>query len=154
MKPTSLCRSQALGFTSGMSQRVVQEPESSPELHCPDTPPDLPLKWYPQPATSIPSHLSRQPMDLSSKPSWSRRNPSTTPLGNERRESASDPPPYYLHDVKSPGNVTFIDPWNSRVPPAHASAIEHNEISPATSMSPPPHRSHNNSDDLDRKSVV
>ncbi|KIM27912.1 hypothetical protein M408DRAFT_16507 [Serendipita vermifera MAFF 305830] len=87
-------------------------------------------------------------MDLSSKPSWSRRNPSTTPLGNERRESASDPPPYYLHDVKSPGNVTFIDPWNSRVPPAHASAIEHNEISPATSMSPPPHRSHNNSDDL------
>jgi hypothetical protein len=32
-------------------------------------------------------------------------------------EYSSTPPPYHLHDLRSPGNVTFIGPWDGRLTP-------------------------------------
>ena len=52
-------------------------------------------------------------MDMPIKSPWPRRNAGPR---NEGGEGASDPPPYYLHDLKSPGDVNFLDPWHSNHP--------------------------------------
>jgi hypothetical protein len=50
----------------------------------------------------------------------------------KRRLSASDPPPYHLHEIKSPGDVTFTDPWNAPVA-VRSDMLDSTRISPLKS---------------------
>jgi hypothetical protein len=65
-------------------------------------------------AESIPSYIYPLIKDMSTANSWPRRN--TGPRNQEGGKSPPDPPPYYLHDLKSPGGVNSSDPWHSNRP--------------------------------------
>jgi hypothetical protein len=102
--------------------------ESSPEIESPKTPCNG-EQWRldPRSATSSPSRPSDLLME--SPATLSMRHISSSE-DQKRKLSASDPPPYQLHEIKSPGDVTFTDPWNSPLT-VRDDALDSSRISPS-----------------------
>lgn len=108
--------------------------DSSPETQLPATPKIIEqCNLSPRPATSIPCHLSHFLMD---SPVALTVQLSSSNKDEKRGQSSSDPPPYPLHEIKAPGDVTFIDPWSA--PLKHRSdTSDSSRISPSRSINTP-----------------